>query len=376
MQSIWAIGLMTGTVLDGNIDIAAIKTNGSVIEEFGPSAFTPYTNSTLSILQEASIEAGNWNFNGPEPEIFKKAERLLTLEQTASIQNFITEHGLTRNQISIIGFHGQTVLHRPPTATKLGATRQLGDGQLMAATLGIPVCYDFRSLDVAAGGHGAPLAAIYHQALLLSSPLPHSPADCAVLNLGGVGNITWWDGGDQLIAFDCGPANAPINDWVKNHSKGNMDRDGVFADQGIVDEERLASLLEAPFFYQAPPKSLDRNSFTHVMASNQCFENGAAFLTAFSASCVAKGLDLLPSRPRYLYICGGGRKNHSLLREIAKRCQVEVKTAEDIGWNGDFTEAECFAFLAVRSKAGLPISFPNTTGAPHPLRGGKIADPL
>jgi anhydro-N-acetylmuramic acid kinase len=246
----------------------------------------------------------------------------------------------------------------------------LGDGGLMHRLLGITVAYDFRSADVQAGGQGAPLAAIYHQALLRRIG---AHGDVAVLNLGGVANITWWDGADTLIAFDAGPANAPINDFVKGIGLGEMDRDGTLALRGEVDEPRLAELLKHPYLRAPYPKSLDRFDFSAAMAEGLGPADGAATLTAFTAGAVGMALDLLPQRPKRLVVCGGGRHNPAIMAMLATRARVEAVPAEAVGWRGDAVEAECFAFLAVRVLRGLPISFPTTTGAPQPLQGGRIA---
>lgn len=370
MEPIWAVGLMTGTVLDGNIDVALIKTDGETIERFGAYTLAPYAQSVRDLLEETLAAARRWNFDGPEPEIFARAEEALTRAQSEAVRDLVTDAGLTMADIGIVGFHGQTVLHRGPQDGRIGATRQLGDGALMARLLGIQVAYDFRSADIAAGGQGAPLAAVYHSALL-SGVARHGEA--AILNLGGVGNITWSDGKSRVIAFDTGPANAPINDWVKMHGRGDMDRDGLYAAKGRVDEARLTELLQHPYLTKSYPKSLDRFDFGADMAKGLAFEDGAATLTAFTASAVAKALDLLPQRPETLYVSGGGRHNPTLMAMLADRAKVAALPAETLGWRGDAVEAECFAFLAVRVLRGLPISFPSTTGAPFPMTGGRLA---
>jgi anhydro-N-acetylmuramic acid kinase len=277
---------------------------------------------------------------------------------------------LKLSDIGVVGFHGQSVLHRAPQPGRIGATRQLGNGRLMHELLGVKVAYDFRSADVRAGGQGAPLAAIYHQALLRGLD---TSGETAVLNLGGVANITWWDGADGLIAFDTGPANAPLNDFMKARGLGDMDRDGALARTGTVDEARLTELLEHRYLSQQPPKSLDRFDFTAAMADGLDPATGAATLTAFTCAAVGMGLDLLPRRPKRLVVCGGGRHNPLIMEMLAERAGVEAVPAEAVGWRGDAIEAECFGFLAARVLRGLPISFPTTTGAPYPLKGGQLA---
>lgn len=370
MEPIWAVGLMTGTVLDGNIDVALIKTDGERIAEFGPYTLAPYPASTRVLLEETLTAARAWDFEGPEPAIFREAEEALTRAQSAAVRDLVEGAGLDMADIGVVGFHGQTVLHRAPTKERIGATRQLGDGELMHALLGTRVAYDFRSADVRAGGQGAPLAAAYHTALLRTAG---ASGDTAILNLGGVANITWWDGGETVVAFDTGPANAPLNDFVKSHGLGEMDRDGALSAAGTVDEARLAKLLQHPYLSAPYPKSLDRFSFGAAMAEGLDAKNGAALLAAFTAGAVGKALDLLPRRPTKLAVSGGGRHNPTIMNMLESRAGVSVTPAETLGWRGDAVEAECFAFLAVRVLRGLPISFPSTTGVPEPMQGGQLA---
>ncbi len=370
MKPVWAIGLMTGTVLDGMIDIAAIRTDGRDIAEFGPWTLAPYPPDLRPLLAETVAEALQWRFEGDEPPIFAKAERAITEAQSQAVAAFLAETGLAPSDVAVIGFHGQTVLHRAPVQGRHGDTRQLGDGQLMAKLLGLDVAYDFRTADIRAGGQGAPLSAIYHVALLRRLG---AGSDTAVLNLGGVGNITWWGGGDDFVAFDTGPANGPINDWVRRHGAGEMDFDGAAARRGRVDEALLARRLAHPYLSAPYPKSLDRYDFTADMVDGLSFEDGAATLTAFTAGAAGAALDLLPLRPKRLIVCGGGRKNPAIMAALAERARVEATLADAVGWRGDAVEAECFAYLAVRTLAGLPISFPLTTGAPQPMTGGVLA---
>ena len=369
MQPIWAVGLMTGTVLDGNIDVALLKTDGETIAEFGAYALKPYPRWIRDLLEQAQAEARVWNFEGAEPAIFAEAEEALTRAQSAAVRELVEESGLSMADIGVVGFHGQTVLHRAPQAGRFGDTRQLGDGRLMSELLATKVAYDFRTADIRAGGQGAPLAAVYHAALLRSAD---ASGNTAILNLGGVGNITWWDGDDALVAFDTGPANAPINDFMKKRGLGEMDRDGVLAAKGKVDEDRLAELLKHPYLIAPYPKSLDRFDFTETMADGLSEENGAATLTAFTTSAVGKALDILPRRPKRLAVSGGGRRNPTMMHMLVERAKVELVPVETLGWRGDAVEAECFAFLAVRALRSLPISFPSTTGVPEPMTGGKL----
>ncbi|MCA1299580.1 anhydro-N-acetylmuramic acid kinase [Stappia indica] len=369
MTPVWAIGLMTGTVLDGMIDVAMIKTDGETVETFGPWDLAPYPVDLRGLLGRTVDAALEWRFEGADPAIFREAELALTEAQSEAVNRFLKANDFRPQDVEAVGFHGQTVLHIAPENGARGYTRQLGDGARMAQMVGTNVVYDFRSADMDAGGHGAPLSAIYHQALLRKIG---AGAETAILNLGGVANLTWCDG-EEMIAFDTGPANGPINDWIGRHGKGEMDVDGAIAASGTVDEARLAELLTHPFLTADFPKSLDRYDFPASMADGLDLADGAATLTAFTAGTVGKALDMLPRRPDRIIVCGGGRKNPVIMRELARRTGAEPVPAEAVGLRGDAIEAECFAYLAVRSMRGLPISYPLTTGVATPITGGVLA---
>lgn len=366
----WAVGLMTGTVLDGNIDVALLQTDGARIGAFGPHALYPYAAETNALLAECLERAKGWAFDGAEPAIFAEAEALITRAQSGAVARLVSEAGMAMADIAAVGFHGQTVLHRAPVEGCLGQTRQLGDGALMAKRLGVPVVYDFRSGDMAAGGQGAPLCAVYHSALMERL---EGAKGTAILNLGGVANVTAHDGQGGLAAFDTGPANAPINDFVGARGLGEMDRDGRLAVAGRVDEGLLAKALEHPYLARAYPKSLDRFDFGHEWVAGLSDADGAATLTAFTASAVGCGLDLLPERPERLIVCGGGRHNPTLLAMIERYAGVRAERSETVGWEGDATEAQCFAYLAMRRTRGLPVTYPGTTGVAQPMQAGRIA---
>jgi anhydro-N-acetylmuramic acid kinase len=373
----WFAGLMTGTVLDGQIDIAFLRTDGDSIMEFGPAKMVPYPDEVRTVIAEAVTAAQAWNFDGDEPAIFVTAESALTHAQAHAVIETAQAYALSLDQVIAIGFHGQTVLHRPPTQTRtgptgIGRTRQLGDGALMAGLIGRPVVFDFRSGDMAAGGHGAPLCPSYHAALLNRVGADET---VAVLNLGGVGNITWQSQDGQLVAFDTGPANAPIDDWIRRHGAGDMDEDGHIAASGNLDRDRLATLMNQSYFLDMPPKSLDRNDFTASIANGLSLADGAALLTALAAASVARAVEMLPTRVERLIVCGGGRHNPVLLRLIAEMARVAIDPADEYGWRGDTVEAECFAFLAARHLAGLPVSYPGTTGVPSQMSAGRFAAP-
>ena len=364
----WAVGLMTGTVLDGEIDVALLATDGESVEAFGPAALVPYEAAVLGLLEEAVADARAWGFHGAEPASFARATAALTAAQSAAVASVLQAHGIAAEAVDVVGFHGQTVLHRAPTGDRHGRTRQLADGAAMARDLGLDVVTDFRTTDMAHGGQGAPLAPIYHRALL--DRLGRTET-AAFLNLGGVANITS-AADDRLIAFDTGPANAPINDLLRARTGAAMDVDGAIAASGSVDEPLLARLLRHPYFAAPYPKSLDRFDFPATMVDSLGTADGAATLTAFAAGAIAKALELLPTRPRELVVGGGGRRNPALMRELGARTLLEVIDADALGLRGDMIEAECFALLAVRARRGLPLSFPTTTGVPRPLTGGVL----
>ena len=246
---------------------------------------------------------------------------------------------------------------------------------MLAARLGIPVVYDFRAADVAAGGEGAPFSPMYHRALARRLGLE---PPVAVLNIGGVANVTYIDG-DDLIACDTGPGNALLDDFVRLRIAKPLDTDGHMAQAGRVDREAIARLLRHPFFAKPPPKSLDRNAFRGWVGAafdSGSVEDGAATLTALTAAAAARIVPLLPRVPKTWIVSGGGARNPTLMRMLAERlAPARVQTADDAGWSIDALEAQAFAYLAVRSLRGLPISLPATTGVPRPLCGGVLAEP-
>ena len=368
-EPIWAAGFMSGTSLDA-VDAAMILTDGHRVLEFGPVAERPYTEDERSVLKQAVDAAIAWNWQGPQPEAaFKAARRVLTKTHTDAFQALCNMPDAPIP--AIMGVHGQTVLHRRPSDQSLGATLQIFDAPAFQAAANLPLVYDFRSADVAAGGQGAPLAPAYHSALL---DRLGDEAAC-VLNLGGVANITSRQSDGTLIAFDTGPANGPIDEWIDGHAQGRYDEGGKIAAAGRVHEGLLVQLFEHPWFSEPPPKSLDRYDFNASMARGLSLEDGAATLTAFSARSVAAGINLLPDPPRRVVACGGGRLNPALMRALGEALPCEVISAEDAGWDGNAIEAQAFAFLAVRTHRELPISWPLTTGVPSPLSGGVRIGP-
>ena len=364
----WSIGLMTGTVNDGFIDIAALRTDGTDVVEFGPFELFPYKDQAIKeLIFKTYKEASKWNFEGPEPSIFSLTEKKITEEQSYAIEEFINKYKIKKTDISCIGFHGLTVLHRPiDSNNQVGKTRQLGNGQMMSDYLQLPVVNNFRSNDIEHGGQGAPLAPIYHLALAKYI----KEKDIVFLNIGGVSNITHVGNKYELIALDCGPGNAPIDDFVRYHNKGLMDKDGKFAKLGNVNYVLVNEFMENDFFNLSYPKSLDRNNFNFDNIYNLSLEDGCATMVKIIAKSISEALKLLPNKPSKILISGGGRKNQTIINEITLETKIQCKNIDDHNLRGDAIEAEAFAFLAVRSLNKLPLSFPDTTGVKYPVTGG------
>jgi anhydro-N-acetylmuramic acid kinase len=368
--SVLVIGLMSGTSQDG-VDVALLDTDGDVIAQFGATACRPYSKAERTLLRRATAAAENLTDRNARPELVAQAEALVNDAHAEAVQSFLIANDLQPNNVAAVGFHGQTLLHRPDR----GLTIQIGDGRSLASRLGIPVVYDFRAADVAAGGQGAPLAPIFHRALVRQSgrALP-----IAVLNLGGVANVTFVDG-DVLIACDTGPGNALLDDFLRLRTGLPLDTDGRKAAAGTIDEAIIARLLSHPFFALPPPKSLDRNDFRSWggdVLDGIDVEDGAATLTALTAAAVARIVPHLPRPPQTWIVAGGGAHNPTLIRMLAERlAPAQLLSAHAAGWSVDALEAQAFAYLAVRSLRGLPISFPGTTGVPRPLTGGMLARP-
>ncbi len=362
-----AIGLMSGTSLDGVV-VALLKTDGERLGGFGPTGYRAYSAAERALLREALGAATTLSNRDARPGIVKDAEQLVTKAHAEAVGTFLTQHGLSRNDIDVVGFHGQTVLHRP--ADRL--TVQIGDGAALARTLGLPVVFDLRAADIEAGGQGAPLVPVYHRALV--QPLDRQ-GPVVVVNIGGVANITYIDG-ETLIACDTGPGNALLDDFMLRATGEAVDRDGAHAARGRVDESWIARALDHSFFAAPPPKSLDRNDFSAFTVEGMASENGAATLTAFTAASSAKIVDLLPKRPSGWIVVGGGANNPTLMAMLTDElAPASVVRGSDLGWMGDAIEAQAFGYLAVRSLKGLPLTFPGTTGVPRPLTGGVLAKP-
>ncbi|MCP5075998.1 MAG: anhydro-N-acetylmuramic acid kinase [Rhodobacteraceae bacterium] len=362
-KPIWALGLMSGTSMDG-VDGAVLLTDGVEILEFGEGVFRPYTKEKTEAISAA---LGLW----PTPGDYALDIAKMVVE-TAHAQVIREFAG-----VELVGFHGQTLAHDPDA----GRTHQLGDGKALALATNSRVVWDFRASDLAAGGQGAPLAPFFHFACAKWAGLTEP---VAFLNLGGVGNVTIVDPAKSapedpgaLVAFDTGPANAPINDLMKRRFGKDLDRDGSLAARGEADEYLIAGVLGRPYFDRPSPKSLDRNEFADVLELVQDLSNedAAATLTALSAACVARGQHHLATPPKRWFVSGGGAKNPTLMRSLSRRLKAPVQPVEHIGLDGDMLEAQAFAYLAVRVLRGLPTSAPGTTGCREPVCGGRVTRP-
>ncbi len=346
-----AIGLMSGTSLDG-IDVALIETDGLNRVETGPALTLPYDDELRMGLRgvlggKGDVAAADWS---------------LTMALGTAVARLREHHHI--DEVDVIGCHGHTIVHRP----RAGYTWQIGNGKLLAELTHTDVVCDFRAADVAAGGEGAPLAPLYHAALAANLPKP-----IAVLNIGGVANVTWiGERPDDLLAFDAGPGNALIDDWAWRHTGKRLDADGALARQGTVDEAAVALFLAHPYFSRTPPKSLDRDDFAAFVPDNVSTADGAATLTAMTIAAVRRGTEHFPGPVKQWLVTGGGRHNPALMAGLERALGVAIAPVEAAGWNGDALEAQAFAYLAVRSLAGLPLSLPATTGVARPITGGRL----
>ncbi|PZQ99726.1 MAG: anhydro-N-acetylmuramic acid kinase [Cereibacter sphaeroides] len=359
--AVWALGTMSGTSLDG-VDAAMILTDGERILDFGETAYRPYDNDERATLRAA---LGLW----PGDPAVEAASEVIETAHAELMAQF--------SGVQIAGFHGQTLAHDPGGR----GTHQAGSGAILAEVLGLPVVWDFRSADVRMGGQGAPLAPYYHFACArwTGANLP-----VAFLNMGGVGNFTWVDPRQvspelpgACLAFDTGPANAPVNDLMLARRGLAQDERGELAREGVPDETILSTFLDHPYFYRMPPKSLDRDTFRALVQAVGALgdADAAATLTAAAARAVARGTEHFPTAVKQVLVTGGGRHNATLMEMLATTLQSEVQPVEAVGLNGDMLEAQAFAYLAVRIARGLPTSGPSTTGVPGLIGGGQISRP-
>ncbi len=347
-----AIGLMSGTSLDGVIDVALIESDGHGFVQ--PLRYMAYPYD-IEIRDKVRSCFGKT----ARDACVEEAEKMVTQAHIDAVKAF----GETAD---IIGFHGQTITHNPDD----GFTWQIGDALALAAAVGIDVIADMRQADIKAGGQGAPLLPLYHQALL-----SEHESSVAVLNLGGVANITYIGSG-ELIAFDCGTANALMDDFMLKRTSRAFDEGGKLASGGVVNESIVEQFLAHPYFTKSPPKSLDRDVWSIDPVAVLSDADGMATLLAMSVMGVVRAMDHLPAKPSHIYVAGGGRRNDFMMKSLVKTLGTRVSPIDNLGWNGDATEAEGFAYLAVRSLLGLPLTLPSTTGIHMPLTGGVLCKAL
>ncbi len=368
-ERIWAVGAMSGTSLDG-VDAACLLSDGHEIIEFGESAYRPYGADERAVLRAA---LGRW----PGDAGVEAAAEVVELAHAELLSGMLERERADGPALALIGFHGQTLAHDPAG----GRTHQAGDGRVLAEVLERPVVWDFRSSDIEMGGQGAPLAPFFHFACArwigAGEPL-------VFLNLGGVGNLTWVDprapapeAEGALLAFDTGPANAPIDDLVQARLGRPMDEGGALAAAGTVDGAMMERFLEHGFFCKVPPKSLDRDTFARLLddVSELSDADAAATLAAIAAASVVRGMEHCPAPPKRVLVSGGGRKNPVLMAMLEAGLDCPVAPVEAVGLDGDMLEAQAFAHLAVRVVKGLPTSCPGTTGVAAPVGGGRVSRP-
>lgn len=354
--------------MDG-VDAALVYTDGVRVDRLGPSLTLPYSAEMRDALKEAIHIASASAVPIDTPAEIKLIEQELTDWHAEAVRELLSVTGQGSDSVDVIGFHGQTISHRP----ERGWTWQIGDGGRLAGQTGIKVINDFRTADMAAGGEGAPMVPIYHAAQMARASRHKT---VAVLNLGGVANVTWLsfenDPADpQMVAFDTGPGNAALDDWAQLHTNESYDKDGNLSARGISHEEIVMGMMASSYFDDAPPKTLDRDDFNTQAVRGLSAEDGAATLADFIVESVVAAQSHFPIPPEAWYVCGGGRHNTTLMRRLRRRLPVLVDPVEVLGMRGDALEAEAFAFLAVRSERGLPLSYPETTGCDRPTSGGS-----
>jgi len=371
------IGMMSGTSMDG-VDVAVLRTDGHGRVEKLFAAEYAYDPAFKAKLEQGLEDAAHLTREAPRNENLIALEKEITQHHIAAVRQVLKTLNLTSDRIDLIGFHGQTVLHRPND----GFTVQLGDGQKLADETGISVVYDMRSNDMSNGGQGAPLVPVFHQALArtIHERLPQnlkSLLPVAFVNIGGISNISYVGSQSELIAFDTGPGNALIDQWVQSQAGIPFDQGGAIAAEGAVVSSIVDQYLDESFFEQTVPKSLDRNDFKPLTSGAASLEDGARTLAHVSAAAIIKSCDHLPESPKLWIICGGGRKNPKIMEDLKDLAKAKngaaVILSEEAGLDGDSMEAEAWAYLAVRSLKDLPLTFPATTGCVKPVSGGRLA---
>lgn len=353
--------------MDG-IDVALLKTDGLAVIEFGPFETFKYSATDKQLIEDALQDAKLIKVRDERPGNLAKVEAMITACHARAVESFLAEHNVNAHDIDVIGFHGQTVLHRP----EQGLTVQLGDGQELANKLDVPIVWDMRANDMENNGQGAPLVPVFHQALSKKFPYHETTA---FVNIGGISNVTFVRTGYPPVAFDCGPGNALIDQWMTQNTNRSFDENGQLGLQGSVDQSVVDTYLSSPFFDTPYPKSLDRNDFTLAQMPDLSAGDGAATLAAVTAESIARSAHTAGILPDRWIIAGGGARNQAIMKTLASKVVGEVITADAVGLNGDAMEAQCWAYLAVRSLRGLALTFPTTTGCEEACTGGIISAP-
>lgn len=365
-----AIGLMSGTSMDG-IDLALVRTDGEGVVERGPAMGVSYDPAFRKALAQSLETAKAIGRREERPGDLAKVERELTLRHAAAVREFLSKFDIAHEDVDFIGFHGQTVLHRPLQRL----TVQIGDGQLLSQEAGIPVVYDMRANDMVHGGQGAPLVPVYHAALAAGIE-GYAGRPIMFINIGGISNLTFIGSTGAIVAFDSGPGNTLIDQWVEAQAGIPYDAGGAIASEGGILAPLAARYLDHPFFTSDKRMSLDRNDFGPPAAGEANLHDGARTLAHVTASAIVKSMRHLPEAPELVIVCGGGRLNRVIMSDLAALLPAaRLEPAETFGFNGDSMEAEAWAYLAVRSSLGLPLTFPGTTGVAKPVTGGVIAEP-
>jgi anhydro-N-acetylmuramic acid kinase len=371
MAGLTALGLMSGTSMDG-IDAAFIRTDGRWMVERGPSHFVPYEAAFRRRIDAALEDAKAITLRDERPGDLAGLERELTMRHAEAVRAALAAAPEGWRNPDVVGFHGQTILHRPEQAL----TVQIGDGDLLARETGLRVVFDMRANDMRHGGQGAPLVPAYHAALARTLPEPFAGRFPMVfVNIGGISNISYIPRDGDPIAFDTGPGNALIDQWVSREGGVPYDAGGAIASEGAVVRRVVDSYLAKPFFARPGPKSLDRGDFTLAGVEGLELADGARTLAAVSAEAILGACAHLPEPPKLWIVCGGGRKNRLIVADMktaAEKSGAEVVVAEAVGLDGDATEAEAWAYLAVRALDGLPLTFPTTTGCREAVSGGIV----
>ena len=371
-----AIGLMSGTSMDG-VDVSLIRSDG--LDQFVNILDEYYEYDTN--LHDQLVDLRNVIFNIKDLETYSQKLNELEREITLFHSKIVNEVSLKyKDEVNFVGFHGQTIFHNP----ELKISRQLGDGELMSQLIKKHVVYDFRQEDLKNNGQGAPLAPIFHN--LLSKKINgkyHVEYPICFINIGGISNITkvnkkdeWLE--ENLEAFDSGPGNCMIDEWIRKNSKYKFDQNGSIAKSGKINQLTLNQAIDN-FNIGTFEKSLDIKDFDISFVRGLSLEDGCATITNFTAYLIAKGIEYSngsnDKTVKYL-ICGGGRKNNFLVQNIKdylfSKTNISLDIIDEYSLNGDYIESQAFGYLAIRSFLNLSISYPKTTGCKIPTVGGKL----